>query len=415
MAADDALTATVRAEWPRVVARLVADFGDLTLAEDATQDAVEQALTAWQEEVPRNPGAWLLVAARRRAIDRVRREVRGRDKAQAAARLEERTKSASDLDERFDQSLLRDEQLRLLFACCHPALKPEAQMALTLRSVGGLTTAEIAAAFLVSEATLAQRLVRAKRKIATAGIPFAIPPDSVLLTRTEQVRGVIYLIFNEGYDRSGGTELTGADLCVEAIRLGSVLAALTPDDAETAGLVALMLLTHARHAARTDARGDLVLLADQDRSRWDQSLLERGTTELDRALRLRRSGPLQIQAAIQALHCEAHTADDTDWLQIQALYRGLLTRTPTPVVQLNYAVAVSMTDPDAATALLDTPTLHASLADYPHFHSALGQLLAETAPRRAAASLRTAIDLTRNEPERRFLEQRLAEVETRAE
>lgn len=411
-AANDQFTETVRAEWPRVVARLVADFGDLSLAEDATQDAVEQALTAWQENVPSNPGAWLMVAARRRAIDRVRRESRGRDKVETAARMDERSTGddMGDLDELFDDSLLRDEQLRLLFACCHPALKPEAQMALTLRSVGGLTTTEIAAAFLLPEPTLAQRLVRAKRKISTAGIPFTIPPDSVLLARTEQVRDVIYLVFNEGYDRSGGEALTGPDLCIEAIRLGSVLADLSPDDAESAGLAALMLLIHSRHAARADADGDLVLLADQNRSNWDTDLIERGLAELDRALRLNRPGPLQIQAAIQALHCEAETADDTDWEQIELLYRGLLRVLPTPVVRLNHAVALSMTDHAAGVALLDSPELHADLGDYAHFHAALGQLLADTAPRRAAASLRTAVDLARNEPERRFLQRRLDEV-----
>lgn len=316
----------------------------------------------------------------------------------------------TDLDELFDDSLLRDEQLRLIFACCHPALKPEAQMALTLRSVGGLTTTEIAAAFLLPEPTLAQRLVRAKRKIATAGIPFVIPADTVLLARTQQVRDVIYLIFNEGYDRSGGAELTGPDLCTEAIRLASVLAALSPDDAETAGLLALMLLTHARHAARSDAAGDLVLLADQDRGQWDAVLIERGLRELDRALRLNRSGPLQIQAAIQALHSGASSADETDWEQIELLYRRLVRLSPTPVVRLNHAVALSMTDHAAAVALLDAPDLHAALADYSHFHAALGQLLANTAPQRAAASLQTALDLARNEPERRFLQRRFDEV-----
>jgi len=416
VAVDDALSDTIRVEWPRVVARLVADFGDLSLAEDATQDAVEQALKTWPDKLPNKPGAWLMVAARRRAIDRMRRESRGRDKVESAARMGDRSPSTdiTDLDDLLDDSLLRDEQLRLIFACCHPALKPEAQMALTLRSVGGLTTSEIAAAFLVPEPTLAQRLVRAKRKIATAGIPFQIPPDSVLLARTERVRDVIYLIFNEGYDRSGGADLTSVNLCNEAIRLGSVLAALSPDDAESAGMLALMLLTHARHDARTDEDGELVLLADQDRTAWHRDLIDRGVAELDRALRLGRAGPLQIQAAIQALHCEAATADDTDWEQIELLYRQLVTMVPTPVVRLNHAVALAMFDHDAGVALLDSPELHADLGDYSHFHAALGQLLADQAPDRAVASLRTAIDLARNEPERRFLERRLAEITSAA-
>lgn len=407
------VTEIIRAEWPRVIAQLVGDLGSLAAAEDAAQDAIEQALRVWTDDtIPDRPGAWLAVVARRRAIDTLRREARGREKAALSARL-----SRFDTDEATalaepdpDASLLRDEQLQLLFACCHPALKPEAQMALTLRSLGGLTTTEIAAAFLVPEPTMAQRLVRAKRKIATAGIPFKIPPDAELLERTQMVRTVIYLIFNEGYDRSSGDELTGSPLCEEAIRLGRLLAELTPDDPESAGLLALMLLIYARSDARADERGDLVLLADQDRTRWDTDLIAEGVESLDRALRLRQPGPLQIQAAINALHNEASTAEKTDWRQIALLYKRLVEMDPTPIVRLNRAVAVAMVDLDDGLRLLDDPELTVELANYSHFHAARGLLLADSAPRNAAASLRTAIDLARNEPERRFLTRRLDQI-----
>lgn len=411
------LAEIIRREWPRVLATLVGDLGNLSEAEDAAQDAVEQALTSWPTSgVPDRPGAWLTTVARRRAIDRLRRAARGREKTELAALLSSRLEpNDDDIEVSLDATLLRDEQLRLLFACCHPSLKPEVQMALTLRSIGGLTTAEIARAFLIPEPTVAQRLVRAKKKIVAAGIPFKIPPDAELLTRTEQVRSIIYLIFNEGYDSSSGDELLRSDLCDEAIRLATVLVELTPDDAESLGLLALLQLLHARQAARVDRNGDIVLLEDQDRATWDADLIAQGTRILDNALRLRRSGPYQLQAAINALHDEAASASDTDWEQIELLYRQLLVVSPSPVVALNHAVAVSLADsPDAALALLDDPSLASSLADYRHYHSARGHFLA-TKPNPDLAHARDAFEkalaLTGNDAERRFLERKLTQLQ----
>jgi len=416
-----AIDAAIRSEWPRVVATLVADMGNLADAEDAAQDAVEHALKTWPTSgLPDRPGAWLTTVARRRAIDRARRAGRGREKTELAARLASRhemaptTTDVRDDDmpiDPFDESLLRDEQLRLVFACCHPALKPEAQMALTLRSIGGLTTAEIARAFVQPEPTVAQRLVRAKKKIATAAIPFRIPPDAELLERTETVRSVIYLIFNEGHDTSAGEHLARTDLCDEAIRLCSWLVDLTPDDPESLGLLALLQLIHARRAARATETGDLVLLADQDRSQWDAALIEAGTTTLDRAMRLGRPGPYQIQAAINALHDEAPDIDTTDWPQIELLYSRLLDLSPTPVVTLNHAVAVSMTSgPQAALNLLDDANLSDRLDSYRHFHTTRGHLLAESDPALAADAFRRARALPGNDAENRWLDARLEEL-----
>lgn len=401
-----------------MVATLVSDFGNLSNAEDAAQDAVEQALQNWPETgIPDRPGAWLTTVARRRSIDRLRRTSKGAEKSELAARLEERLvehdpfTTEAAMDDIEHASMLRDEQLRLLFACCHPSLKPEAQMALTLRSIGGLTTAEIARGFVTPEPTIAQRLVRAKKKIAGAGIPFRIPPDTELLARTSLVRTIVYLIFNEGYEATSGQALIREDLCVEAIRLAELVAELTPDDPESLGLAALLQLIHARSAARVTPDGDLVLLADQDRAAWNPVLITRGTETLDRALRLNRPGPLQIQAAIQALHDEAPTSEDTDWEQIELLYRRLIELQPTPVVSLNHAVAVAMASgPKTALAMLDDESLAASLATYSHFHSARADLLRKIDPPEAAEAYRKALALTESEPERRFLERRLAEL-----
>lgn len=403
----------IKEEWPRVLATLVGDLGNLSEAEDAAQDAAEQALTSWPTNgIPDRPGAWLTTVARRRAIDRLRRASRGREKTELAAMLGSRLEpDDGDIEVSLDATLLRDEQLRLLFACCHPSLKPEVQMALTLRSIGGLTTAEIARAFLLPEPTIGQRLVRAKKKIVAAGIPFKIPPDAELLTRTDQVRSIIYLIFNEGYDASSGDELLRVDLCHEAIRLAVVLVELTPDDAESHGLLALLQLIHARQPARTDGAGDLVLLADQDRSCWNEQLITRGTEALGHALRLGRRGPYQIQAAINALHDEVTDADDTDWEQIELLYRELRVMAPTPVVVLNHSVAVSMTKgPAAALAVLDDPNLADALSDYRHFHSTRGHYLVEIDPSQARRAYETALNLTGNDAERRFLEAKIAEL-----
>lgn len=407
---ESTLADVVRGEWSRLVATLVSDLGDLTLAEDAAQDAAEQALVQWRTELPDRPLAWLIVVARRRAIDAMRRDAVGRDKNDLAARLDERDRhQALTLDEHLDQTIMRDEQLRLIFACCHPALNTEAQVGLTLRSIGGLTTAEIARAFVVPEPTIAQRLVRAKKKIRTAAIPFTIPPDDELLGRTDIVRSVLYLIFNEGYDASSGDEHIRTGLCDEAVRLARLLAELTPDDPESLGLLALFLLTHARRDARVDRGGALVLLEDQDRTRWDGAMVERGLDVLDRATRLERPGPLQIQAAIAALHDEAGDAAATDWEQIELLYRRLRMMTPTPVVALNHAAAVAMVDgPAAGLRLLDDPLLADRLDRYPHFHAARGRLFADVGDRtRSTVAFERALSLTESGTEQRFLRARL--------
>lgn len=413
-----AIETVIQREWPRVVATLAGDFRDLGDAEDAAQDAVERALRDWPTNgLPDRPGAWLTTVARRRSIDRLRRAARGREKIEQLGRLEERLNRSQDQDGSEsamldpDATLLRDDQLRLIYACCHPALSDEAQMALTLRSVGGLTTSEIAAGFLVPEPTLAQRLVRAKKKIAAAAIPFVIPPDAELLARTNLVRTVLYLIFNEGYSASTGGDLVRVDLCGEAIRLARLLVNLTPDDAESLGLLALMELTHARRHARTDAAGDLVLLADQDRSLWDRDLHRSGTGHLERAMRLARTGPFQLQAAISALHNEATDDDGTDWEQIELLYRRLVELQPSAVVRLNHAVAMHEAGrSDDALAMLADEDLVTALAAYRPYHVARGQMLFDRDPSAARAAFEVAQSLTTNEPERLYLESRIAQL-----
>ena len=345
--------------------------------------------------VPDNPGAWLTVAARRKAIDRLRRE---RRHAELVAQLEEVAP--------VDETTIPDERLSLVFTCCHPALAPEAQVALTLRLVGGLTTAEIARAFLVSEETLAQRLVRAKSKIRAAGIPYRVPPDHLLPDRLASALAVVYLIFNEGYSATGGDALTRPDLMAEAIRLGGILAALMPDEPEVLGLEALMLLQASRTHARTGAGGELVLLEDQDRSLWDRDLISRGAALLDRAVALRRPGPYQLQAAIAALHAQAAAPEDTDWRQIALLYGELARLQPSPVVELNRAVAVAMAcGPDAGLELLEGLPLDR----YHLFHSARADLLRRSGrPEEARVEYERARELATNPAERAFLERRLA-------
>jgi RNA polymerase sigma-70 factor, ECF subfamily len=389
-------------------------LGDFDLAEEAVQEAFAKALETWPAQgVPRNPGAWITTTARNAAIDRVRRARRLVEKTEQLRRDAEIEAEGSNRPEEVSETDGIDDRLRLIFTCCHPALAPEAQVALTLRSLGGLATPEIARAFLVPEATLAQRLVRAKRKIRDARIPYRVPPADVLPERLDAVLRVLYLIFNEGYSATAGDALVRRELSAEAIRLARILAELMPGEAEALGLLALILLHDARREARTSAGGDLVLLEDQDRARWDRAEIGEGEALLDRALRAGRPGPYQVQAAIAALHDSAATPEDTDWRQIAGLYGRLARLMPTPVVELNRAVAIAMADGfEVGLARLDALGGDEQLAGYPYFHSARADLLRRLGrPAEAVAAYRAALALNTNEVERAFLRRRIREIE----
>jgi RNA polymerase sigma-70 factor (ECF subfamily) len=404
-------------EADRILATLISSLRDFELAEDVLQDALLMALERWPVDgIPRNPSAWITTTARRKAIDRLRRNsilARKQELLQALVEQEEQRGAAE-----MEDHAIPDERLKLIFTCCHPALALEAQVALTLHTLGGLSTTQIASAFLVPVPTMAQRLVRAKGKIRDAGIPYRVPPIDVLGERVDAVLCVLYLIFNEGYAATSGNELIRQEFCDEAIRLARVLTMLLNQDSlltgvpEALGLLALLLLHNSRRKARVGPDGELILLEEQDRSLWNQNEIGEGTALLERALCMRRPGPYQLQAAISALHAQAKRPEDTEWPQIAALYRELMQMTPSLVIELNWAVAVAMADgPLRGLALLDRPELGKALSEYYLFHAARADLLRRAGRlSESSSAYKWALDLCHNERERAFLKRRLTEI-----